>query len=109
MKLFILILSLLCFHLKFLIRQGGIFLFHANVIMDSEDFLLAQFSTSSSVLHIPCEDPWYMAAWGVAEISVATGECLSSCLRPLLHPHSSFLLQQLSSHLEASTFSGPKH
>lgn len=54
------------------------------------DYSLACNSTCSSrscAFSVPCEEQWYMAARGVAEMSVATGECLSVCLSPLLRSH----------------------
>lgn len=50
-----------------------------------------------------------MAAWGVGEMSVATGECLSVCLRPLSHPppptlsshYTSFHFILMSAHSQA--------
>lgn len=81
--------------------------------MDAEafDYSLAFNSTcsSSSVFSVPWEEQWYTAAWGVAGMSVATGECLSVCLCPPSRPHHSFPLQQLSFHFDVGTFSGPKH
>lgn len=96
------------------IVQGDVCFLSARQNMDAEAFgySLAFNRTCSSrsrVFSVPWEEQWYTAAWGVAGMSVATGECLSVCLSPPSRPHHSFPLQKLSFHFDVGTFSGPKH